>query len=189
MSFPSAFSLISIAGLVHVFDLDLTTLILIFPCHTCHTSTHLRTVCFQLIGVWNSISPMFQNPLQTTPDFWMQSLLKCCLLQEEQPCGYLLSAHTLRKEPFWLFKKTQRKISKNTLRIANCLALQESYRALSRVNLKVGSTALFIALFLFCVCPFCVMLWDITYRPLLSARAWLTVHKVQCRQSKEFSFS
>ncbi len=35
-------------------------------------------------------------------------------------------AHTLRKEPFWLFKKTQRKISKNTLRRANCLALQES---------------------------------------------------------------
>ena len=41
------------------------------------------------------------------------------------------NTHTLRKEPFWFFKKTQRKISKNTLRRANCLALQESYLAIA----------------------------------------------------------
>ena len=35
----------------------------------------------------------------------------------------LIYAHTVRKEPFWLFKKTQRKISKNTLRRAKFLAL------------------------------------------------------------------
>ncbi len=35
----------------------------------------------------------------------------------------LQATHTVRKEPFWLFKKTQRKISKNTLWRANLLAL------------------------------------------------------------------
>ena len=33
---------------------------------------------------------------------------------------FCYSALTMRKEPFWLFEKTQRKISKNTLRRANC---------------------------------------------------------------------
>ncbi len=42
-------------------------------------------------------------------------------------CWRYISTHTRRKEWFWLFKKTQRKISKNTLRRVNLLGLKERW--------------------------------------------------------------
>ncbi len=54
-----------------------------------------------------------------------------CTARTQPRMVQFVQTHKLRKEPFWLFKKTQRKISKNTLWRANCVALQKSYWAMS----------------------------------------------------------
>ena len=45
----------------------------------------------------------------------------------------------MRKEQFWLFKKTQRKIYKNTLRRVIFFALQERYLVRALLESQIGS--------------------------------------------------